>query len=217
MPFYRHIDSVLAFAMLSLALLTGCTQKFYKGWADKQVFGIIGSKKQIVTGADDETLLNITPPLPAQLSKLMVKTEDSEFLGERAFIEKGARVLTLADALDFAVHRNRVYLTRKEVVYLQALDLTKTRQEYGDPIAEGTGSSKFTEAQTKAGVNDFVRKSTLITKGDVGLRYLMRTGAVLALDLTSDFARTFTGNVRSLSDSRVAATLTQPVASWPVM
>jgi outer membrane protein TolC len=210
MPFDRHIDSVLAFAMLSLTLLTGCTQKFYKGWADKQVFGIIGSKKQMVTGADDEALLNITPPLPAQLNKLMVKTEDSEFLGERAFIEKGARVLTLADALDFAVHRNRVYLTRKEVVYLQALALTKTRQQYG-PIADGGGSSVFTEAQTKAGVNDFVRKSTLISKGDVGLRYLMRTGAVLALDLTSDFARTFTGNVRSLSDSRVAATLTQPL------
>jgi hypothetical protein len=102
--------------------MTGCTQKFYKGWADKQVFGIIGSKKQIVTGADDETLLSVTPPLPAAVRhKLMVQPEGSDFLGKRAFIEKGARVLTLADALDFSVHRNRAYLTRKEVVYLQAL------------------------------------------------------------------------------------------------
>lgn len=210
MPIYRHICSVLALAMLSLVLTTGCTQTFYKGWADKQVFGIIGSKKQIVKDADDETLLSITPPSPAQLDKLMVKTEDSEFLGERAFIEKGARVLTLADALDFAVHRNRAYLTRKEVVYLQALALTRTRQQYG-PIADGGGSSVFTEDQTKTGVNDFVRQSTLISKGDVGLRYLMKTGAVLALDLTSDFTRTFTGNVRGLSDSKAAARLTQPL------
>jgi hypothetical protein len=210
MPFYRQIYSVLALAMLSLALLTGCTQKFYKGWADNQVFGIIGSKKQIVTGADDETLLSITPPLPAELNKLMVQSEGSDFLGKRAFIEKGARVLTLADALDFAVHRNRAYLTRKEVVYLQALALTRTRQQYG-PIADGGGSSVFTETQTKSGVNDFVRKSTLISKGDVGLRYLMKTGAVLALDLTSDFTRTLTGNVRSLSDSKAAATLAQPL------
>jgi outer membrane protein TolC len=210
MPFYRHICSVLALAMLSLVLLTGCTQKFYKGWADKQVFGIIGSKKQIVSGADDETLLSITPPLPAQLNKLMVKSEGSDFLGKRAFIEKGARVLTLADALDFSVHRNRAYLTRKEVVYLQALALTRTRQQFG-PIADGGGSSVFTETQTKNEVNDFVRKSTLISKGDVGLRYLMKTGAVLALDLTSDFTRTLTGNVRSLSDSKVAVTLAQPL------
>ncbi len=210
MPFYRHICSALALATLSSVLMTGCTQKFYKGWADKQVFGIIGSKKQIVKDADDETLLSIMPPPPVQLDKLMVKTEGSEFLGKRAFIEKGARVLTLANALDFAVHRNRVYLTRKEVVYLQALALTRTRQQYG-PIADGGGSSTFTESQTKAGVNNFVRKSTLLSKGDVGLRYLMKTGAVLALDLTSDFTRTFTGNVKGLSDSKAAVTLAQPL------
>lgn len=210
MPIHRHTCSFLALAMLSSGFMTGCTQKFYKGWADKQVFGIIGSKKQIVTGADDETLLSVTPPPPVQLDKLMVKTEGSEFLGKRAFIEKGARVLTLADALDFAVHRNRVYLTRKEVVYLQALALTRTRQQYG-PIADGGGSSTFTESQTKAGVNNFVRKSTLLSKGDVGLRYLMKTGAVLALDLTSDFTRTFTGNVKGLSDSKAAVTLAQPL------
>ena len=210
MPIHRHTRSFLTLAMLGSGFMTGCTQKFYKGWADKQVFGIIGSKKQIVTGADDETLLSVTPPPPVQLDKLMVKTEGSEFLGKRAFIEKGARVLTLADALDFAVHRNRVYLTRKEVVYLQALALTRTRQQYG-PIADGGGSSTFTESQTKAGVNNFVRKSTLLSKGDVGLRYLMKTGAVLALDLTSDFTRTFTGNVKGLSDSKAAATLSQPL------
>ncbi len=210
MPIHRHTRSFLALAMLSSGFMTGCTQKFYKGWADKQVFGIIGSKKQIVTGADDETLLSVTPPPPVQLDKLMVKTEGSEFLGKRAFIEKGARVLTLANALDFAVHRNRAYLTRKEVVYLQALALTETRQQYG-PIADGGGSSTFTESQTKAGVNDFVRKSTLLSKGNVGLRYLMKTGAVLALDLTSDFTRTFTGNVKGLSDSKVAVTLAQPL------
>ena len=226
MPIHRHTRSFLALAMLGSGFMTGCTQKFYKGWADKQVFGIIGSKKQIVTGADDETLLSVTPPPPVQLDKLMVKTEGSEFLGKRAFIEKGARVLTLADALDFAVHRNRAYLTRKEVVYLQALALTETRQQYG-PIAEGGGSSQFTETQTdvgtngvvkkstitktKTGVNDFVRNSTLISKGDVGLRYLMKTGAILALDLTSDFTRTFTGNVKGLSDSKAAVTLAQPL------
>lgn len=210
MPIYRRFFLVMACAMLSLGLVTGCTQKFYKKWADKQVFGIIGGKKQIVTGADDETLLSITPPPPVQLEKLMKQTEGSEFLGERAFIEKGARVLTLADALDFAVHRNRTYLTRKEIVYLQALALTRTRQQYG-PIANGGGSSQFTETQTKNGVNDFVRKSTLFSKGNVGLTYLMKTGAVLALDLTSDFTRFFTGNVKSLSDSKAAVTLAQPL------
>jgi outer membrane protein TolC len=210
MPFHRPHCLALVCAVLSVGILTGCTQRFYKKWADKQVFGIIGSKKQTVAGAEDETLLSITPPPAAELGRLMKQTEGSEFLGERAFIEKGAKVLTLADALDFAVHRNRTYLTRKEVVYLQALALTRTRQQYG-PIANGGGSSFFTETQTKSGVNDLVRRSTLLSRGDVGLTYLMKTGGILALDLTSDFTRFFTGNVKGLSDSKAAVTLAQPL------
>lgn len=209
MPFPRHVRSVQALALLSLGL-AGCTQGFYKKWADKQVFGIIGSKKQIVAGAGDDTLLNITPPQPVKLEALVKKSETADFLGDRAFIEKGARLVKLPDALDFAVNRNRVYLGRKEQVYLTALALTGTRQQYG-PIAEGGGSSTFTERQVQSGVNNWVRTSTLTTDGGLGLNYLMKTGARVAMDLTTDFTRFFTGNVKSLSDSRAAVSLTQPL------
>ncbi len=203
------VRSFQALALLSLGL-AGCTQGFYKKWADKQVFGIIGSKKQIVSGADDDTLLSITPPAPVKLDALMKQAETADFLGNRAFIEKGARVVKLADALDFAVHRNRIYLGRKEQVYLSALALTGTRQQFG-PIADGNGGAILGERQVQTGVNDFVRTSTLTTGGGIGLDYLMKTGARLALDLTTDFTRFFTGNVRSISDSRAAASLTQPL------
>lgn len=58
----------------------GCTQGFYKKWADKQVFGIIGSKKQIVAGAGDDTLMSITPPQPVKLEALVKKSETADFL-----------------------------------------------------------------------------------------------------------------------------------------
>ncbi len=209
MPFHLHVRSVQALAVLSLGL-AGCTQGFYKKWADKQVFGIIGSKKGAVAGADDDTLLNITPPTPLNLEALIKQSESADFLGNRAFIENKARVVKLADALDFAVHRNRVYLGKKEQVYLNALTLTGTRQQYG-PIARGDGGAAFTERQVQFGVNNFVRISTLTTNGGLGLDYLMKTGARLALDLTTDFTRFFTGGVRNLSDSRAAVTLTQPL------
>jgi outer membrane protein TolC len=209
MPFYLHARSVQALALLSLGL-AGCTQGFYKKWADKQVFGIIGSKKGTVAGADDDTLLSITPPTPPNLESLIKQSESADFLGNRAFIENKARVVKLADALDFAVHRNRVYLGKKEQVYLRALALTGTRQQFG-PIAEGDGEAAFTERQVKSGVNNFVRTSTLTSGGGIGLDYLMKTGARLALDLTTDFTRTFTGGVRNLSDSQTVATLTQPL------
>jgi outer membrane protein TolC len=191
-------------------VLAGCTQGFYKKWADKEVFGILKKKSSIVSGADDDVLQNITPPPPVDLATLTKMSETADFLGERAFVEKGARVVTLPGAIDFAVHRNRIYLGRKERVYLSALALTETRQQYG-PIADAGGGATLRETQVHNRVNDFVRTSSLTSGGDFGLDYLMKTGARLALDLSTDFTRFFTGGVRNLSDSRAAVSLTQPL------
>jgi outer membrane protein TolC len=204
---FAHLLNALP--ALCLCALAGCSQGFYKRSADREVFGIIGKKSAVVPGADD-TLLNITPPPPVRLDSLLKNGGGGDFLGERAFIEKNARVLSLADALDFAVHRNRAYLARKELVYLSALGLTLTRQQFA-PVADGGGGAFYTEQQVQGGVNNLVRNSTLTTDGAVGLDYLMRTGARLAMDLSTDFTRFFTGDNRRLSDSRAAATLSQPL------
>lgn len=209
MLFSRTTRSVLPLAALSV-LLVGCSQGFYKKWADKQVFGILQKKSQLVAGADDDVLQSITPPEPVRLDVLMKQAETADFLGDRTFVEKGARVVSLPGALDFAVHRNRVYLGRKERVYLSALTLTETRQQF-TPIADAGGSSTFREAQVHNRVNEFVRTSSLTSAGGVGLNYLMKTGARLALDLSTDFTRFFTGGVRHVGDSRAAVTLSQPL------
>lgn len=209
--FSSHLFRPLcAVASVSLCALSGCSQGFYKKWADREVFGIIGKKSTFVAGAEDDTLLNVTPPPPVKLDVLIKSSETADFLGDRAFIEKGARMVSLADSLDFAVNRNRTYLERKETVYLAALHLTLTRQLYG-PIVDGGGSSIYSERQVEAGVNNFVRTSTLTSQGGLAFDYLMKTGARLAGDLTTDFTRFFTGGVRSLSDSRAAVSLTQPL------
>ncbi|MEN3942874.1 TolC family protein [Prosthecobacter sp. SYSU 5D2] len=199
-----------AVAMVSVCLLSGCSQGFYKKWADGEVFGIIGKKSQFVEGSQDDTLLSITPPPPVRLDTLIKSAETADFLGDRAYIEKGARVVSLPDALDFAVHRNRAYLARKELVYLSALDLTLTRQQFG-PIVDGGGGGAFTETQVQSGVNNFVRTSTLTSDGGLAFDYLMKTGARVAMDLTTDFTRFFTGGVRNFSDSRAAVSLSQPL------
>lgn len=211
MPSTRLLPPVLPLAVLGL-VLSSCTQGFYKKWADRQVFGILRSKSDLVAGAEDDVLQSITPPEPARLETLIKQAENADFLGERAFVEKGAKVLTLPDALNFAVHRNRVYLGRKERVYLSALTLTETRQQYG-PIASASGGTRFSEVQVHNRVNDFVRTSALTNDGSFGLDYLMKTGARLALDLTTDFTRFFTGGVNSLGNSRTAVTLSQPLLS----
>jgi hypothetical protein len=61
------------------------------------------------------------------------------------------------------------------------------------------------------GVNTLVNTGTLSTSGDVGLSTLTRTGARLAMDLTTDFVRFLTGGLRDSGDSRLAFTLSQPL------
>lgn len=210
MPSSRQYRSLHAVAALSLCLMSGCSQGFFKKWADREVFGIIGKKAQFVPGAEDDTLLSVTPPQPVNLDVLIKNSETADFLGDRAYIEKGARVLSLADALEFAVHRNRTYLGRKEIVYLSALTLTGTRQQFS-PIVGADGGAAYTDTQVKTGVNNLVRSNTLTADGGAGVDYLMKTGTRLAIGLTTDFTRFFTGGLRNVSDSQASVVLSQPL------
>jgi outer membrane protein TolC len=194
---------------LCVLVLAGCSPSFFKKSADRETFGILRKKSGFVANADD-SLLSITPPGPVTLDSLAQNNKSPEFLGKRAFIEKGARVVSLSDALNYAVHRNRTYLTNKENVYISALGLTQTRQQYG-LIFDGGGGGSLSETQVQSGVNNFVRTSTLSSDGNVGVSTLTRFGTQIALDLTTDFTRFFTGGIRNFSDSSLGVTLSQPL------
>lgn len=208
MPQSSLSQSAAAFlALLSLGL-SACSTGFYKKWADKEVFGILGKKASKVPNSG-QAFLDITPPPPVKMEALRKNMETVEFLGERAYLEKDARIVSLADALDFAVHRNRSYLLQKEVVYLAALNLTLTRQQFG-PILSGGGSTTLASTKVQNGVNNLVRTSTLTTTGGVGFSALSRTGALLATNLTTNFLRFFTGGADS-AVSQLGTSLSQPL------
>lgn len=200
----------LRLALLGAVLVTlcGCKTSMYKNWADREVFGLLKKKTSKVPNSGQH-LLDITPPPPVSMKELAKNLKTVEFLGDRAYIEKDARVIALADALNFGVHRNRNYLLQKEVVYLAALDLTLTRQNFS-PILSGSGSGTLDRSKVSNGVTTLVNTGTLTTSGDMGLTVLTRTGARLAADLTTDFVRFITGGLDS-GNSRLAFTLSQPL------
>lgn len=208
MPPHRFSQNILIALMMPM-LLAQCTSGFFRKRADKETFGILSKKASKVPNVGTG-LMDITPPDPIQMSEMVKKTQTPEFLGERKFVERDASQLTLAKALGLGVERNRGYLRRKEVVYLDALSLTLTRQRFS-PILDGGGGTRFTERQVEAGVNNFVRTSTLTTTGDVGFSTLSRAGTRIATDLTTDFIRFFTGGLGSSGDSSLAFTLSQPL------
>ncbi|MBB5031909.1 TolC family protein [Prosthecobacter vanneervenii] len=195
--------------MLLALGLSACSTGFYKKWADKETYGILRKKASKVPNSGQD-FLDITPPPPVSMEELRKNMKKEEFLGDRAFVEEGARVINLAKALDLAVHRNRNYLTQKEAVYQAALGLTLTRQQYS-PILAGSGSGTKSSNVTLSGVNNLVRTSTQTTTGNLGVSALTRTGAQIATNLTTNFVKFLTGGGNSNGLSQLGVSLTQPI------
>ena len=210
MPKYRLFPPAVASLSLLVLGLSACSTGFYKKWADKETYGILRKKASKVPNSGQD-FLDITPPPPVNMEELRKSMTKEEFLGDRAFVEENARIINLAKALDLAVHRNRTYLTQKETVYLAALNLTLTRQQYS-PIMAGSGSATKASTVSLSGVNNLVRTSTQTTTGNLGVSALTRTGAQIATNLTTNFVRFLTGgNNNGLS--QLGFSLTQPILS----
>jgi outer membrane protein TolC len=193
---------------LLLAVLAACTPSQMRKSADREVEKVLKQKSSAVPNSDDQ-LFDISPPSAVSLDKLATNKKSADFLGDRASIEKDARIIPLHEALRLAITHNREYINRKELLHLQALDLTLARHQF-TPILTAFGTGKLENKQTP-GINELVRENTFTTTGTAGLNVLTRTGARLATDFTTDFLRFLTGNVTQVRDSALAVTLTQPL------
>ncbi len=137
-----------ALLLLSLAALplVSCTPGQMRRSADREVKRTLFAKLRTVPNAGTG-LLDITPPPPISLDELKKNLNTPEFLGERAHLEENARVLPLGAALKKAVTHNRDYRNEKELLYLQALDLTLVRHEF-TPIFTAEGSTDTLQTVT---------------------------------------------------------------------
>lgn len=211
----RGSSLILRNLLLSLflgAMCVSCTPEFYHKTADRETFGILYQKAPYVENVTEESV-DIEPPEPVNLSKLHSEISGAEFLGNMAHYERGAKVLSLSESLDTAIHHARDYLTEKERIYLSALDLTLARYELA-PIFSGSGNGLWRSdkrtAQIQQGMNQLVATNTFARTQSVGFSKLHRTGALITADFTQDFLRFITGD-RSVNDSALAVRIAQPL------
>lgn len=137
---------VMSWLGLAALSLPSCTPGYMRKSADREVKRTLFAKSSRVPNAG-KGLLDITPPPPITLENLEKKSDSPEFLGDRAHIEENARVIPLSEALKLAVGHNRDYQGQKELLYLQALDLTLIRHEF-TPIFTATGDAEALQVQT---------------------------------------------------------------------
>ena len=201
--------------LLAATLLAGCSAEFYQEKADQETRAVLFGKTPRVDNVENQSLDLVRPgKWDASVLKKKPPSESLQFLGgERASVEKKSKVMTLDEALQTGITHNRSYLSQKEIVFLEALDLTLAQHRLSPIFGAGgdiTRRSDSRNAQAQAGLTDLVATNTFARNSSGTFNYLYKTGARLSADFTRDFLRFLTGN-RSVNNSALAVTLIQPL------
>ncbi len=192
--------AVLLILAAGLLLLSGCSSQRYRQVADRQVAAILAEKSREVPEFGANFSIKM---LPVETWEGLPQMESvANFLGEAGTIELGAYQISLRKALELGTKHNRNYQTRKETVYLSALNLTEARYDFA-PIFSASG--RYNEKAVREGVDKTTESRLPLT---VGFNQLLRGGARLAADFTTDFLQFFT---QRRSPSRVTASVMQPL------
>ncbi|MEO0413801.1 MAG: TolC family protein [Verrucomicrobiota bacterium] len=211
LSFLDIVRSFGAVAMLAL-FLCSCTAQKYRERADLETRAILFSKTEDVENVENETV-ELESSEPWQPAERNTATSYASFLGDRGKVEQGARIITLSDCLDTAIHQNRDYLTETEAVFTEALDLTLTQHRLAPIFGAGSSSTRRSDsrnARVTSGVNNIVASNTFSHNQAATFDMLYRTGARLSTAFTQDFLNFMMGN-RDINSSALAVSLVQPL------
>ena len=213
----------LSCLMVVLLLWAGCSPEQYRKSADNETARIIAAKTPQVPNMDPN--FTIEPAAPPSLEGLPTSPEPPDFLGVEGQVEKDAPILTLEKTLDIAVRNSRIYQSRKEQVYLQALSLTLARHQFA-PLFSAEGSAAYavntTEVQgfepdpvtgepRPVTSDQLVERSSIEGNGRVNASWLIRDVGRISAAFTKDFFRFLSGDPATLNRSQLAATFTRPL------
>lgn len=173
--------------LVCLFNLAGCTQHNYKKEADEKVYNIIDQKWRIDYGTKANYKISDTTPSPSDIQV------------EKAVPASG--VLSLSQAVALATAHNREYQTKKEDLYIKALDLSLTRHEFEKRFF------RVVDGGYAADRNDEV----LGIEANYGFNQLLASGTRITAKVATAWANVLSGNLRSGLTSLLSVTLIQPL------
>ncbi|MHC4727997.1 MAG: TolC family protein, partial [Planctomycetota bacterium] len=173
--------------LVCLFNLTGCTEHNYKKEADEKVYKIIDQKWRVDYGTKANYKISDTIPAPYDLQV------------EKAVPASG--ILTLSQAVALATTHNREYQTKKEDLYIKALDLSLTRYEFERQFF-GVGGGGYS-----ADRNDEV----LGREASFGFNQLLASGTRISTKVAAAWVNVLSGNLRSGLTSLLSVTVIQPL------
>ena len=213
-------NTILAL-MLAAPLLAACAG-VARNSADGETYAAIAGKADLVPGMTDQIMVD--EERFVSLDGLPINPLSFEFLGDEAESEINSPILGLNEGLDLAFRHSKDYQTRKERLYLEALSLTLDRYRYAPIFSLNSGGQYkwdmedqfVTDMENLTGINTPNQSATVsseqfLADTSLGVRYLLRGGGSVALNLTNNLRRFLSGDVNELSTGALIGSITQPL------
>jgi outer membrane protein TolC len=167
--------------------LTGCTEHNYKREADEKVYRIIDQKWREDYGTKANYKISDTAPTANDIQT------------EKAVPASG--IISLPEAVALATAHNREYQTKKEDLYIKALDLSLTRHEF-ERRYFWTGGSGYTSDR-----NDEV----IGREANFGFNQLLATGTRITTRIAAAWVDVLSGNLNSGLTSLLSVSILKPL------
>ncbi len=179
---------------LSLLLL-GCSASHHHKQTDAQVYQILKKAEKHVFGKSNDFTINTK-----YSGKKLLKVNAPEVLNE----SQNTKTLNLSldQALSYATKNSREYQTQKERLYLAALSLTSTQNNFRPNIS----SRANTQATNQA--DGDIRSTANLNQS---LNQNLTNGANYSLAIANDLLRYFTGDPRRSAGSVISLNILQPL------
>ena len=213
-------DTILAL-VLAAPLLAACAG-VARNSADGETYAAIAGKADLVPGMTDQIMVD--EERFVSLDGLPINPLSFLFLGDEAESEINSPILSLNEGLDLAFRHSKDYQTRKERLYLEALSLTLDRYRYAPIFSLNSGGQYewdmedqfVTDMENLTGINTPNQSATVSSEQfqadtSLGVRYLLRGGGSVALNLTNNLRRFLSGDVNELSTGALIGSITQPL------
>jgi outer membrane protein TolC len=196
-----HLSGGVLMAALIISL-SGCTTKYYREQADTAVYDILAYKRKAALKDENPFTIEKSKWTPLEGLPRHHQPIVPEELSDTSHQPKNAPVIiNVSKALEIAVRNSRDYQSRKEDVYLTALNLTFERDAFTPHF-----SSAFSNSYTKTPSTE-----TWGGDGTFGISQLLTTGAKVSLDITNDFLVNLTGPSDKSAITTIAGSIVQPL------
>ncbi|WP_372808322.1 TolC family protein [Pontiella sp.] len=184
----------------AVLLLSSCTKigDYAEDRADRAAYGnIAGAQSKAMGAAEPFSIGGADDALVQRLMATERKLETAE-------------VLSLADTLAIAMANSRSYQTRKETLYIEALNLSETQKDFNwNYSASADVSTEYTTLED--GTAETFGDNGIDTTIKAGVTRTLATGAKVSLGFTQNVFSYFTNPDSSDANNALSLNIVQPL------